>query len=40
MPEINAAVEEWLADHANRGCTAASMVDAMVEVGFDRPRRG
>jgi prolyl 4-hydroxylase len=37
MPEINPAAEEWLADHANRGCNAASMVDAMIEVGFDRP---
>src|ERR1700677_4300974 len=37
MPEVNPAVQEWLADHANRGCNAASMVDAMVQVGFDRP---
>lgn len=37
MPEINAAVETWLADHATRGCHAPAMVDAMVQVGFDRP---
>ena len=37
MPEVNPAVQEWLADHANRGCDASSMVDALVQVGFDRP---
>jgi prolyl 4-hydroxylase len=36
MPEVNAAVEEWLADHASRGCDAGAMIDAMVQVGFER----
>ena len=35
MPEVNAAVQDWLADHARRGCSPVAMVDAMVQVGFD-----
>jgi hypothetical protein len=30
MSEVNAAIEAWLSDHAKRGCSPASMVDAMV----------
>ena len=36
MPEVNTAVQDWLADHAKRGCSPVAMVDAMVQVGFDR----
>ena len=35
MPEINLAVEEWLADHASRGCNPRSVADAMINAGFD-----
>jgi prolyl 4-hydroxylase len=35
MPEVNPAVQDWLADHAKRGCSPVAMVDAMVQVGFD-----
>jgi prolyl 4-hydroxylase len=32
---MDAAWEDWLATNMNRGCTADSMVDAMVQAGFD-----
>ena len=35
MPVMDAAWEDWLATNTNRGCTADSMVDAMVQAGFD-----
>ncbi|MGA7781338.1 MAG: 2OG-Fe(II) oxygenase [Paraburkholderia sp.] len=36
MPEVNSAVQDWLADHARRGCSPVAMVDAMVQVGFEQ----
>jgi prolyl 4-hydroxylase len=36
MPEVNPAVQDWLADHVKRNCDPAAMVDAMVQVGFER----
>ena len=36
MPVIDAAWNEWLALNAGRGCTPASMIDAMVQAGFER----
>ncbi|ANB77425.1 proline dioxygenase [Paraburkholderia phytofirmans OLGA172] len=38
MLDINAAVEEWLTDHASRGCNRQSMFDAMLKVGFEPER--
>jgi prolyl 4-hydroxylase len=35
MPDINPAVEEWLTDHANRGCNPQSMFEAMLKEGFE-----
>lgn len=35
MPVMDAAWDDWLATNTNRGCTADSMVDAMVGAGFD-----
>jgi prolyl 4-hydroxylase len=35
MPVMDAVWEEWLATNAKRGCTADSMVAAMVGAGFD-----
>lgn len=35
MPIIDAAWRSWLTTNAGRGCSAQSMIDAMVEAGFD-----
>ncbi|RFU44601.1 2OG-Fe(II) oxygenase [Paraburkholderia sp. DHOC27] len=35
MPVLDAAWEDWLATNAKRGCTADSMVESMVQAGFD-----
>ncbi|HEY2000240.1 2OG-Fe(II) oxygenase [Paraburkholderia sp.] len=35
MPVMDAAWEDWLATNVKRGCTVDSMVDAMVQAGFD-----
>jgi prolyl 4-hydroxylase len=34
MPVVDAAWEEWLSSNVARGCTADSMIDAMVRAGF------
>ncbi|HTY48469.1 MAG TPA: 2OG-Fe(II) oxygenase [Steroidobacteraceae bacterium] len=36
MPLLDAAWREWLNFNVGRGCTPQSMVDAMVQAGFDR----
>jgi prolyl 4-hydroxylase len=35
MREVDTAWQEWLATNVSRGCTQESMIDAMVEAGFD-----
>jgi prolyl 4-hydroxylase len=35
MPVLDAAWDDWLATNAKRGCTVDSMVDSMVQAGFD-----
>ncbi|MEM5385778.1 2OG-Fe(II) oxygenase [Paraburkholderia phymatum] len=35
MQVVDAAWQEWLATNVSRGCTQESMVDAMVQAGFD-----
>jgi prolyl 4-hydroxylase len=40
MPDINPAVEEWLTDHARRGCNPQSMFDAMLKEGFEPDMAG
>jgi prolyl 4-hydroxylase len=35
MPTIDAAWRTWLTTNADRGCSAQSMIEAMVEAGFD-----
>lgn len=37
---IDAAWEAWLATNVERGCSAQSMIDVMVEAGFDRVEAG
>jgi prolyl 4-hydroxylase len=36
MRVIDAAWQEWLATNVSRGCTVESMVESMVQAGFDR----
>ncbi|MFM0098465.1 2OG-Fe(II) oxygenase [Paraburkholderia nemoris] len=40
MPDINSAVEEWLTNHASRGCNPQSMFDAMLKAGFEPDMAG
>jgi prolyl 4-hydroxylase len=35
MPVLDTAWDDWLATNAKRGCTVDSMVDSMVQAGFD-----
>jgi prolyl 4-hydroxylase len=35
MPSLDASWQAWLATNAGRGCSAQSMIDAMVEAGFN-----
>ncbi|MEP9325778.1 2OG-Fe(II) oxygenase [Paraburkholderia phymatum] len=36
MREMDAAWQQWLTTNVGRGCTPESMVDAMVQAGFDK----
>lgn len=40
MPVLDAAWDEWLRSNIARGCTAQSLIDAMVEAGFGADAAG